>query len=87
MVYAASAWLSRSKVASPFLAPAMLVLLGTFLYGSVIFGGPPDPDTSGQMAVFFTGTVECIILSLAFAVAWLAAQRIGRLRRRTDPTP
>jgi hypothetical protein len=87
VVYAASAWLSRSKVASPVLAPATLVLLGTFFYGSVIFGGPSDPDTVGQMAVFFTGTVECIILTVAFAVAWLAAQWIGRLRRRIDPIP
>lgn len=87
VVYAASAWLSRSKVASPFLASAMLVLLGTLFYGSVIFGGPPDPNTAGQMAVFFTGTAECIILTLAFAMAWLAAQWIGRLRRRIDPTP
>jgi len=81
VVYAASAWLSRSKVASPVLAPATLVLLGAFLYGLVIFGGPPDPDTAGQMAVFFTGLVECIVLTLAFAMAWIAAQWIGRLRR------
>ncbi len=87
VVYVASAWLSRSKVASPVLAPVALVLLGAFFYGLVIFGGPPDPATAGQMAVFFTGTVECIILTLAFAVAWLAAQWIGRLRRRIDPTP
>ena len=87
VVYAASAWLSRSKVASPFLAPAMLVLLGMFFYGSVIFGGPPDPDTAGQMAVFFTGPVECMILVLAFGVAWLAVQWIGRLKRRIHPTP
>jgi len=86
VVYAATAWLSRSKVASPVLAPATLVLLGAFLYGHVIFGGPPDPDTAGQMAVFFTGLAECILLTLAFAVAWLAAQWIGRLRRRIDPT-
>jgi hypothetical protein len=87
VVYAASAWLSRSKVASPVLAPIALVLLGAFFYGLVIFGGPPHPDTAEQMAVFFTGPVECIILTLAFAVAWLAAQWIGRLRRRLGPTP
>ena len=80
VVYAASAWLSRSKVASPVLAPAMLVLLGTFFYGLVIFGGRPDPDGAGQMVVFFAGLVECIILTLAFAVAWLAARWVGRLR-------
>jgi hypothetical protein len=87
VVYAASAWLSRSKVASPFLAPTTLVLLGAFFYGLVIFGGPPAPDTAGQMTVFFTGPLECIILTLAFAVTWLAAQGIGRLRRRIGPTP
>lgn len=82
VVYAASAWLSRSKVAPPVLAPAALVLLGAFFYGLVIFGGPPDPDTAGQMAVFFAGPVECILLAFVFALAWLAVQWIGRFRRR-----
>jgi hypothetical protein len=87
VVYAASAWLSRSKVASPVLAPAALVLLGAFFYGLVIFGGPSDPDGAGQMAVLFTGLVECIILTLAFAVAWLAAQWIGSIKGHQKLSP
>ena len=86
VVYAAAAWLSRNKVASPLLAPIALVLLGAFFYGLIIFGRSANPD-AGQMAVFFTGLVECIILTLAFAVAWLATQWIGRLRRRIGQTP
>ncbi len=86
VVYAAAGWLSRSKVASPILAPAAFALLGAFLYGIVIVGGPPDPGTAGQMAPFFDGLVECVLLILAFAVAWLAVQWTGRLRRRVGPS-
>jgi hypothetical protein len=87
VVYAASTWLSQSKIASPVLAPATLVLLGIFIYGGVIFGGLSDPDSAGQMAVFFGGLVQCMVLTLVLAVTWVAAQWIGRYRRRIGPTP
>lgn len=87
VVYVASAWLSRSKVVSPLLAPVTLVLLGAIFFGLVIFGQPPDPDAAGQMAVFFSGLVECMAMTLLFAVAWLASQWIGKLRRKIDQSP
>jgi hypothetical protein len=86
VVYAASTWLSRSKIASPVLAPASLVLLGMFIYGGVIFRGSSDPNTAGQMAVFFGGLVQCMVLTFVFGVTWVAAQWIGRFRRRIGPT-